>query len=185
MQDTFRGSTIFFTEQQIAMAKHYAIGLQENFGSKTLPLSDERDLVGALGQIAVEYTLKNMGGRGVDYVAYNPYVPRQRGDCGDGKIFGDTYDVKSRYVKDEKYLTNIMGDCTILAGDQDDVVKKGIVNYIFVNVALGNEPKAFIIGGISTAEFWKKARRNDKLKMTGYFVKGIETKPFYNLVFHT
>ena len=185
MKDTFRGPIIYFTPEQIALAKSYAIGLMENFGRNTRPLSDERDLVGALGQIAVEYRLKSLEDRGISYEAYNPYVPRQKGDFGDGKINGDTYDVKSRYIKDESYLTNIMADCTVLEVDQNDVVRKGIVDYIFVNVALGDEPKAYIIGAISTAKFWATARRNDKLKMTGYYVKGIETKSFYKFVFHT
>lgn len=182
MMDTNRGSIIYFTEEQVELAYKYAAGLRENFGKKTLALLEDRDLVGALGEIAVGYQLSNM--TAVDYVAFNPYVPRQRGDFGDGKIFGEIYDVKSHFVRDEKYLTSLMGDCTILEGDQDDVVRKGIVNYIFVNIVLGPNPKAFIIGGISTSNFWSRARRNDKLKMTGYFIKGIETKPFYEFVFH-
>ena len=182
MKDTYRGAIIYFTPAQITLAKEYSFGLRENIGNKTIPLSEDRDLVGALGEIAVEERLVALK---VDYIAYSPYVPRQKGDFGDGKIQGDTYDVKSKHIKDEKYLTNLMGDCTVLAGDQDDVVRKGIVNYIFVNVSLENDPKAFVVGAISTADFWREARLNEKLKMPGYFVKGIETKPFTNFVYHS
>ena len=185
MKDTsYRGSVVYFTEEQLDKAREYALGLQENFGKKTLPLSKDRDIVGALGEIAVDYKLSMLQDRGLEYTAYSPYVPRQQGDFGDGKINGEIYDVKSKFVSDEKYLTNLMSDCTVLEGDQDDVVKKGIVSYIFVNVILGEQPRAFIVGGISTAKFWSTARRNDKLKMTGYYVKGMETKPFLNFVFH-
>lgn len=186
MKDKFRDIVIYFTDQQIALAKSYAIGLQENIGFSTKLLSDERDLVGALGQIAVAIRLKNLPG--VTYKCFNPYIPRQKGDTGDGRLNGEIFDVKSRYIKEEKNLTNILWDCMVLEEDQNDVIRKGIANYIFVNVSLGNEPKAFIVGGISTSEFWRIARRkekNDKLKMTGYAIKGIETKPFTNFVYHT
>jgi hypothetical protein len=182
MQDKFRDTIIYFTKDQIALAKHYAIGLQENLGRNTHPLSEERDLVGALGQIAVAYKLKHIPG--IKYVCYNPYVPRQRGDFGDGRINGEIFDVKSRYIREDKYLTNLFGDCNILEIDKEDVEKKNIASYIFVNIALGDEPKAYIIGAISTMKFWSTARRNDKLKMTGYFVKGMETKPLINFVYH-
>lgn len=186
MQDKYRDPIVFFTDQHIALAKSYAVGLQENFGNRTMPLSDKRDLVGALGQIAVALRLK--GFNGIIYECFNPYVPRQKGDTGDGRLNGEIFDVKSKYIKDEKNLTNVLWDCMVLEEDQDDVVRKGIVNYIFVNVYLGNKPKAFIVGGISTMEFWRIARRkekSDKLKMTGYAIKGIETKPFTNFVYHT
>ena len=182
MQDNIkRGNIICFTEEQVERASEYAKGLAENYGLKTLLLNQYHDVVGALGQIAVEEKLEELH---IDHISYSPYIPRQGGDNGDGKIFGETYDVKSKYIWEESYLDNIFGDCTILENDKNDVVEKGIVNYIFVNIFLGQEPKAFIVGGISTSDFWNTARRNDKLKMTGYSIKGMETKPFLDFIFH-
>jgi hypothetical protein len=172
--------TVKFTEAEYNQAVDEARKLQEeNYDRNTRPLSDTRDIVGVLGQYAAAQYLD------INYLtvhkAYNAYVPRQRGDVGDGIVYDQVYDVKSHEVKKLQYLESPLSYCSILRHQEKHVAYKKIDFYIFVNVYLV-EPRACVLGAYSAEKFWRDSRPSPQFD--SHFLKAIELKSVDEIINH-
>jgi hypothetical protein len=143
--------TVDLTDEDWQNSSRWAMRLmEENYGGKTRAWSDNRDVVGNLALLAVRRFLGEHCG---DHVVYDPCVPRQFGDNGDGKIRDLIFDVKGHEAKlKRKLVPDRYTKCWMYEHQKSKIVGM----YIFVTVHLESKSAA-ILGGISYKDFWDQA----------------------------
>lgn len=143
--------TVSLDEEDFRHSSEWSLRLQEeNFGGKTRAWSDNRDVIGNLALLAVKRFLGEHCG---DHLVYDPYVSRQYGDNGDGKIRGLIFDVKGHEAKlKSKLMPDRYTKCWMYKHQKE----KPVDMYLFVTVHLESKSAA-ILGGITYRDFWDQA----------------------------